>query len=397
MTPSVSQLQQRLHMGEDQKKDIVIVGGGHSHVHVLRAYAASPPPGCRLTVIVDTPTAVYSGMVPGYVAGQYIRDELEIDASALARRAGANVVIGRAVRVDPGRRLIEVAGCPEIPYDVASFNIGSTVAGLDLPGVREYAIPSRPIGLFVTRINEVLEGARRCERGRLFRLVVVGGGAAGVEIAFTLQHRLQGVTGSSIGVVLLDSGTQPLRGYPYSLVRRVARRAAQRGIEVRCDRAANRVEPGRVCLEGGDSIAYDALVWVTGAVSQDIFRNSGVAVDGRGFARVRSTLQFEEHDDLFGTGDCATLVDHPGLAKAGVYAVRQGTVVARNLRAALTGLPLRHYTPQRDFLSLLNLGDGRSVGAKWGFTIEGRWVMKLKDWIDRRFVRRYQLTKTRRE
>lgn len=377
-------------MGGNRERHVVLVGGGHCHVHVLEALAESPPPGCRLTLVVDTPIAVYSGMVPGFIAGQYRKEELEIDVAALARRAGTQVVVGQAVRIDPQRQKIELDDGQSVSYDIASFDIGSIVAGLDLPGVREHAIPTRPIGVFIQRISEVIDSAQRCDRGRPFRVVVAGGGAAGVELAFALDKRLKEVSAANVAVTVLDSGPRILRSYPDSLVRRASRRMEQRCVEIRCNHTVAAVEPNCLDLERGDPIPYDALVWTTGSASQRIFNASGLATDSRRFVRVRSTLQFEEHDNLFGTGDCATLIDYPNTAKAGVYAVRQGPFVARNLKAMLTGTPLRSYKPQSDFLSLLNLGDGTALGAKHGFTIEGRWVMKLKDWLDRSFVRRYQ-------
>jgi selenide,water dikinase len=371
-------------MGE---KHVVLVGAGHAHIQVLDAFAESSP-DCRLTLVVDTPMAVYSGMVPGFVAGQYRTKELQIDPVPLAERAGAEVVLTRAVGIDPQARRIELENREPISYDIASFDIGSTVAGLDLPGVREHALPTRPIGLFVDRVDDVLDAARKRDGG-LFRVVLVGAGAGGVELAFTLPHRLRRDTSADVQVTLLDNGPHILRGYADAVVRRATRRAAEAGIAIRCDCKVVEVEAGAVHLEGGDTVPFDVLVWVTGAVSHPVFRPSGISVDRRGFARIRPTLQFEEHDNLFGTGDCATLIDHPDTAKAGVYAVRQGPFITHNIRAALSGEPLRTYTPQTDFLALLNLGDGTALGTKWGRVIEGRWVMKLKDWIDRRFMARF--------
>jgi selenide,water dikinase len=138
------------------RKELVLVGGGHAHVQVLRRLAMAPPSATRVTVVVDTPVAVYSGMVPGFVAGQYRAEELEIDVLPLARRAGARVVMSPMTGLDPRLRLVLLEGRPPIPFDVASLDVGSTVAGLDTPGVREHALPTRPIGVFVRRVEETL-------------------------------------------------------------------------------------------------------------------------------------------------------------------------------------------------------------------------------------------------
>ncbi len=370
-------------------RDLVLVGGGHAHVQVLRRLAMAPPPRTRPTLVVDTPVAVYSGMVPGFVAGQYRAEELEIDCLPLARRAGARIIVAAATGIEPADRRLLLDGRPPLAYDLLSFDIGSTVAGQELPGVRRHAIPTRPIGRFVERLDGLLAGARQRQGGRL-EVVVVGAGAGGVELAFCLEHRLrQG--GVDAAITLLDGGERVLRGYPDRLARRVEAQAAERGLRLVLGRRVAAVERDAVLLAEGERLTSAITIWVTGAVSQPLFRESGLPVDERGFVRVRPTLQVEGHDDLFAVGDCATLIEHPETPKAGVYAVRQGPLVGANLVASLTGRELLPYRPQGDFLTLLNLGDGDALGTKWGLSAGGPWVMRLKDWIDRRFMRRFQM------
>jgi len=368
--------------------DLVLVGGGHAHIQVLKRWAMAPVPGVRLTLVVDRPIAVYSGMVPGFVAGQYSREALEIDVRPLALRAGARCIVAAATGVDPtGRRLL-LDGRPPITYDTVSFDVGSTVAGLEVPGAREHAIPTRPIGEFVRRVGEVLAAARGRES---FRVAVVGAGAGGVEVAFALTARLRREPDRRVDVLLLEAGPRVLPGYTAAAARRVQAAAAARGITIRGGAAVGRVEAGAVHLVGGERIGADATVWVTGAAALPIFSGSGLETDERGFVRIRPTLQCLGHDDVFAVGDCAAWTAGPPLAKAGVYAVRQGPVLAHNLMARARGGRLRAYRPQRDFLSLLNLGDGRAIGTKWGAAAEATALFSLKDWIDRRFVRRFQV------
>jgi selenide,water dikinase len=183
------------------RHDVVPVGGGHAHIQVLKRWAMAPVPGARLTLVVDRPIAVYSGMVPGFVAGQYLREDLEIDVRPLALRAGARCIVAAATGVDPDARRLFLAERPPITYDTVSFDVGSTVTGLEIPGVREHAIPTRPIGEFVRRVDEVLAAARGREG---FRVVVVGAGAGGVEVAFALAARLGSGPGRRVEVLLLE-------------------------------------------------------------------------------------------------------------------------------------------------------------------------------------------------
>lgn len=380
------------------RKTVVLVGGGHAHVQVLRRWAMRPPPLARTLVVLDRARAVYSGMVPGFVAGDYVEGELEIDVVPLARRAGAGVVLSAAVDLDPVRREIALDGRPPLRFDLASVDVGSTVRGLDVPGVREHAVATRPIGRFVGEIDARI--ARVSAAGGRPRIVLVGGGAAGVELAFTLDARLR-AGGVDPVILVVTNDAELLPGAARSARAAVRREARQRSIESRTGVQVVRVADDAVVLrEAADPHAAervepaDLVVWATGAAPVAFPDGDGVsrlATSKRGFLRVRDTLQTEGYDDVFAVGDCAELVDHPWVPRAGVYAVRQGPVLEHNLRARLEGRSLRSYRPQRDFLSLLNLGAGRALGTKWGRTVSGRAAFWLKDRIDRRFVDRFQM------
>ncbi len=375
-------------MSSESTRDVVLVGGGHSHIQVFDHFTRNRLPNARLTLVVDRRIAMYSGMVPGFVAGQYGVQDLAIDAVALAEKAGARIVLSPAVRVDTERRQIVVADGPPVPYDVAAFDLGSTVTGLDLPGVREHALPTRPITEFVHRVDTLLEDLK-AEGGDPFRVVVVGGGAGGMELIFTLESRIRSA-GVRVEALLIEGGPRIVYNYPDPVRWRLERAAERRGITLRCDTLVEAADEGGVVLSGGERLSCDLLVWVAGPVGHSLFEPSGIATDERGFALIRPTLQFKDHDNLMGTGDCATFIDFPFTPKAGVYAVRQGPVITRNLLAWLEGRPLVSYTPRKEFLTLMNLGDGTAIGAKWGFSFQGKWVMRLKDRIDRAFMARFQ-------
>lgn len=298
---------------------LVLVGGGHAHVQSLcsRELAAR----CELVLVVDRPLAVYSGMVPGFVAGDFRQDELEIDLRPLAERAGARLVLERAVRIDVDRRRIELSSGASVDYDLASFDVGSTVSGLELPGVRAHTAPTRPIGEFVSRVSDALDATSRSGAGPL-RIVVVGGGAAGIELVFCLRAALSRGSGRAVSARLLEAGPQILPGASAALRRRVLRAAALRGIEIDCNRRVERAERGRL-IRRDTKLDCDLVAWVTGASGVELFRASGLAVDARGFVRTRATFQLLDHDDLFAAGDCAALEAHPDLPKAGLSRARK--------------------------------------------------------------------------
>jgi len=371
-------------------RELVLVGGGHAHVQVLRRWAMSPNAGVRLTVVLDRAEALYSGMVPGVVAGDYVAADCEIDVVPLARRAGARVILSAASAIDATAQRIALAGRPVLAYDVASLDVGGAVRGLDLPGVRANALATRPIRDFVDRLDTAFERAQAGRAAGALRVLVVGAGAAGVELAFTVEARLR-ARAVRANVEIVTDADELLRGAPAALRRRSRAEAEARGIRIHAGARVASVAPRALALESGEELACDLAIWATGAAPVEAIAASALPKDAGGFVRVRDTLQVEGHDTLFAVGDCAALASAPWVPKAGVYAVRQGPVLADNLRRALGGEPLRRYRPQRDFLALLNLGDERALGAKWGVAFDGRRAWRLKDAIDRRFVRRFQV------
>ncbi len=377
---------------------VVLVGAGHTHVRVLESWAKTPPANAELTLVVDDDRAVYSGMVPGFVAGDYTLDETSIPVVPLARRAGARIVLHRARRVDADRRKVVLEDGNAVEYDVASLDVGSSVIGIDLPGVREHALATRPIGKFAASLESWLAsiggtGDPRVRSGRstdsALRVAVVGGGTAGAELSFTLEARLASMH-IRPEVFLVCGRAGLMRGYAERVRRFVAKETEARGIVVAATTDATFVDERGVGFASGH-LAADLVLWATGAAPPKMVLDSCLPCDERGFVRVTPTLEIVGCEGLFAVGDCATIEGEEWVPKAGVYAVREGPVLDSNLRARLAGRPLARFRPQRDFLSLVNLGDRRGLATKWGFVVAGRAAWLLKDRIDRRFVTRYTI------
>ncbi len=373
-------------MRASQRAELVLVGGGHAHVQVLRALADAPWKGVHTTLIVDQPVAVYSGMVPAWMAGEVARHALEIDVLPLARRAGAAVIVAPVTRLAPNE--VHVPGRPAIRFDVASVNLGSTVAGADRPDVRAFAIASRPIATlldrFQARVDALASGPRRP-----LRVVTVGAGAGGVEVAACTAARLRGL-GFEVSATLVSAHAPGWASQP-RVAAAIRRALSARAVEVVEGRRCEEVLPDGVRLDDGSVLPADVVLWVAGPAAHPLARDSGLPVDARGWIRVDEDLGVVGIPGLFAVGDCAVMDAAPWVPRAGVYAVRQGPVLVANLQAALAGRATRRYRPQRDFLSMLNLGDGTAVVAKWGFAAQGAWVHRWKERIDRRFMQMFQV------
>ena len=360
----------------------------------------NPPANVRLQVVLDRPVAVYSGMVPGFVAGDYALHDLEIDVLPLARRAKAGVILSAAVDLDPVRKEISIEGRPPIRFDLASLDVGSTVRGLDLPGVSKHTLATRPIGRFVQNIDDRLEAFVNLDRPP--RILLVGGGAAGTELAFTIDARLRRA-GINPSMAIITGDEELLAGASKQTRRAIAREAEARKIETITSQRVVRADASGVIVISVDErladrdeiqINADLVVWATGAAPAAFplgEATTSLSRDAGGFLEVRDTLQSVGFDDVFAAGDCARLVNHPWVPRAGVYAVRQGPILEQNLRARLDGKTLRPYRPQRDFLALLYLGEGRALGSKWGMASVSAPLFRLKGWIDRRFMARFQV------
>ena len=367
---------------------LVLVGGGHAHLHVLADLAARPLTGVEVTLISPSAWHHYSGMVPGFLQGVYAEAELTIDLARLAARAGARLLEARAEEIDLPERTV-IAGGARLPFDVLSLDVGADPAGLDVPGAREHAVTVRPMRqavLLRARIDALAGPARRGP----IRVTVVGAGAGGVEVALALHRRIR-ESGPRPEVTLVEGSPDVLPGYAAPVRRRAADILAGRGVAVAIGRAVSAVEASAAQLDDGTRVPADLVVWLAGAAGPALLRRAGLALDSRGFLLVGSTLRVIGGAPGWGAGDCATLADHPETPKAGVYAVRQGPVLARNLRAALAdGTPVS-YAPQRTFLSLLNTADGKALLRWHGVVSHSRAAWWLKDRIDRRFVRRYRV------
>ena len=368
-------------------KDLVLIGGGHAHVTVLKKFGMNPLPGVRLTLICRDLQAPYSGMLPGFIAGHYGFDDVHIDLGPLARFARARFFHDEVVGIDPETRLIICKNRPNVAYDVASINIGSAPRMTQVQGASEHAVPVKPIDGFVDNWERLRD--RVLANDGLTRIGVVGGGAGGVEISLAIQYRLRDLIAADRLDVHLFTDTDDILATHNRRVRSKFRRVlAERGISVHVGRKVEKVESGRLLFADGDDFELDEILWVTMAGAQTWPAEAGLDVDDSGFIKVEDSLATAAYPNIFAAGDVAHMLNHPR-PKSGVFAVRQGPPLAANLRRALLGQRLKPFRPQTEFLSLISTGEKYAIASRSWWAFEGRLVWAWKDWIDRRFMRKF--------
>ncbi|RED14082.1 selenide, water dikinase SelD [Pontivivens insulae] len=358
-------------------RDIALIGGGHTHALVLRKWGMTPLPGARLTLITPEPTAPYTGMLPGHVAGHYPRELLDIDLMRLARFAGARIILAPMTGLDPAAGRVRVAGRPDIEFDVASINIGITSQLPGTPVEMEHAVPAKPLGPFADRWAAFCTDAGN---GDGKSIVVIGGGVGGTELAMAMKHRLPAASVTVVEAASALSDTSARTG------RAVRRALTQLGVTLR--EQCGQAKPLRDAVETCDDILpSDFTVTVAGACPPDALQRLGLPL-ADGFISVDRFLRSTGAQNIFSAGDCVHMTASPRV-KAGVFAVRQAPILFDNLRAAAMGRSLRPYKPQKDYLKLISLGAREAVADWKGFAPSGSRLWTWKDKIDRDFMQQF--------
>ena len=367
-------------------RDLVLIGGGHAHALVARMWGMKPLAGTRVTIINPGPTAPYSGMLPGHIAGHYSREQLDIDLVRLARFAGARLVLGEASHVDPVAKVVQVKGHGPISYDVASIDVGIHTEMPGIAGFAEHGTGAKPLDLYTSRWRAFLT---RAAAGKVApEVAVIGGGIAGVELALAMAHALRREVGAATRVALIEAG-EDIAGKNLATRDRLRAALEGQGVSLHIGAIVERLGEDGLTLAGGDHVRSRFTVGTAGAFAHPWVAESPLPVTDDGFIRVDSHLRVEGHWDLFAVGDCAHMT-HAPRPKAGVYAVRSGPVLFDNLRAVLSGAATRAYRPQKDYLKLVSLGEQSALAEKWGKTFAGPLLWKWKNRIDTRFMRMFQ-------
>lgn len=363
-------------------KKLVLVGGGHAQLSVLQALAKARVPGLDATLITPSAHQNYSGMLLGWMAGHYTQAQCRIDLRPLTQAAGVKLLLDHVTGLDTAQRYVSLADGRRMDYDLLSLDIGSetTRAALDALGVK--LLPIKPLDTFLATWPAVLAQAK-AQPG--FRLVVVGAGAGGVEVALAARYAFnQAGLDAQVALVALESGLLP--GHGPGVQGRMGQLAQQFGLVLHFAQATGTAHG--LTLSNGQTLAADCVIAATGARPAPWLAATGLALDDAGYILVDAHHRSRSHAEVFAAGDTCARQD-VAMARSGVHAVQAGPVLAHNLLATLSGQPLRTYQPKPHPLYLLACGPRYAV-ASWGnWSAQGTWVWYWKDWIDRGFVRRF--------
>ena len=372
-------------------KDLVLLGGGHSHVSVLRRFGMKPMDGLRITLITRDIHTPYSGMLPGYIAGHYEYDQCHIDLGPLTRFVNGRLYHSEVTQIDLNNQLVHIDGRPPVSYDLLSINTGSRPGVIEVPGAEEHSLVAKPIDIFLKRWENLQQEVKNSSGE--FHIAIVGGGAGGVELALSSQHKLKNLLLANnddpnrLKFSLLTQGDKILATHNRSVQKKFIKVLADRGINLLLNHSVSEINQHYVWTQSGNKIAADAVIFVTSASAPSWPADSGLDIDSEGFIRVNKYLQSTSHANVFAAGDIASLPDPR--AKSGVFAVRQGPILSSNLRSAATGKKLSVYRPQKNFLGLISTGNKYAVASRGDWSMQGKWLWDVKNWIDCRFMQKY--------
>ncbi|MFD1194196.1 selenide, water dikinase SelD [Seohaeicola saemankumensis] len=367
-------------------RDLVLIGGGHTHALVLRKWAMAPLAGARVTVINPAATAPYSGMLPGHIAGHYAREDLDIDLVRLARAAGARIILDRAVGLDAVQQRITLGSGRILDYDLASLDIGITAEMPAIPGFADHALGAKPLDTYAARWRAFLVKVQAGQANP--QVAVIGAGVAGVELAMAMSHALA-QAGATPQVHLVEAAAG-LTGTAPATRARLSRALRDHHVTLHFGASVARIAAGGVQLADGRQIEADLIVGAAGAFAHRWLRDTDLPLTEDGFVIVDPDLRVRGHEKVFAAGDCAHMA-HAPRPKAGVFAVRAAPVLHDNLRAVLSGQTTRAFHPQRDYLKLISLGDRSAVAEKFGIAFSGRWLWRWKDRIDQSFMDKFRI------
>lgn len=369
-------------------QDLILIGGGHAHVQVLTWLLKKPLAGVRTTLINSTPTVIYSGMLPGYIAGNYQLEDLLIDLPELCTRADVDFIQSDVSGLNCLKQFLTMPPRPALRYDWLSINCGSLSNISAIDGAMEVGVPLRPLANFLQYLDNLSVQVQGLGQ---VHISIVGGGAGAFELAMALQHRFKRVLKlPKVQIDLLYSSDFLLPVHNNAVARLAKMEAQTWGINLLANFKVIKVCAGVLYSDAGHQHSHGELFWIPGAASQPWLLNSGLNLDAKGFIKVNKFLVSQNFANVFAVGDIATVspFDCP---KSGVYAVRQGAVLSSNIAKKMQNLKLKAFTPQKTSLNLISLGKRKCLISFGNLGLPGgSLAWWWKDYLDRRFIQKFK-------
>jgi selenide,water dikinase len=371
-----------------EPRHILLAGGGHAHAVALRNLVKRPPDaGIRLTLVSPTTHNLYSGALPGVIAGHWQAEAIGVPLQPLCQAAGVEFLRDKIVMIDPGGCTATLESGKTIPFDLASLDIGSGIRPLDAEAGHDMIVPIRPITPFLDQWHSSLA---RIKAGSVPPAVIVAGaGLAGIEVALAIHFRLQQEGIPAARTLLVDPGPQIAASSSGALRKKLGRALQTSGISLALQTRIQTVRGHTVVFSSGAETQAALIVNCAGSAPHDWISETDLTTVG-GRIEVDACLRSSSHPHIWAAGDTSHFKPDP-LAPAGVFAVRAGSVIAENIRRYSGNGPLSEFHPQSDYLKLVSLGERRAIAEKFGLTLEGGWVWQLKKYIDFSFLREHSL------
>ena len=384
--------------------DVLLVGGGHSHVILIRMWAMQAIPGVRLTLVSEKVNTPYSGMLPGLIAGHYNEDDVHIDLARLCTWAKVRFVEQRVTAIDLAAKTVTLnAPRPKLSFDILSLDTGSTPE-LSVPGSEQFSVPVKPVHGFYSRWQLLQsrlqqhvaknqqapitsDNTAKNQQRRALNVGVIGSGAGGFELVTAMRYALSAELANCHWFI---RGARALKGRPEKISAMAIQTAMDAGVIVHSNFDVVDVQADAVIARDGRHVVLDEIVWCAAARAPQWPAQAGLSVDKRGFVLTNAFLQSLTHEFVFATGDIGTQEATPS-DKAGVFAVRQAPVLFQNIRRFLLNKKLKPFRPQSDFLSLMATGERSAIGNRGSVCVQGAWVWRVKDVIDQKFMNQFRL------
>ena len=361
-------------------KNILLLGAGHGHLYTIRRIRELVETGCTVRVINASRYHYYSGMGPGMLGGRYMPEDIRFDIARMVDSSGGYFIEDAVEKIDPVQQVVSTANGRRFEYDILSCNLGSVVRvpfAEDIPDNVYTVKPIRNLQVLRQKMEQFSPGTR-------LQPVIAGGGPAGVEVAANMKQRARQL-GLDAEVILVTAGTV-LEGFPSKAVRKARERLEGMGVLLREQRHVTGINDKNVFFKDEDPLPFDYCIMATGIVPPPVFTRSGLDTGPDGGLVVNEYLQSVQYPGILGTGDCIFFSPR-SLARAGVHAVRQGPVLYNNIHALVRGLSLKPFRPQKKYLLIMNLA-GLGVAARGKLACAGKVWFKIKDIIDRRYMKK---------